>query len=325
MALGAAYVEGKAPGSQLAPGSNQGWSSAIGGAISISGANLGVATPDDAPAIFFHGDADTRVAYDDHAFGFSGVETCERARAGNLDCIFRTYPGVAHGVPTPEREPEIQAMTAHFLSCRVGAEPSFTDVDGRWVEQAAGFAERHELMTGFGDGSFRGEAGMSRAQAVRLLSRFAGSPEVAADHGLTDVPAWIDDAVRWAVDTGVMTGFGDDTFRPLDLLNRGQITRAMHRVAGSVPTAGLAGHGFSDVPAWVDAEVRWVATEREGQILAGSSIMTGFDDDTFRPLEPVTRAQAARALHRLAHPASAWSDALQVDPLDIACYRVGDP
>jgi hypothetical protein len=122
-----------------------------------------------------------------------------------------------------------------------------------------------------------------------------------------------------------MTGFDDGTFRPNDPLNRGQITRAMHRVSGSAPTDGLPVHRFTDVPAWVDDDVRWVAAEREGQVLAGSSIMTGFDDATFRPLDPVTRAQAARALHRLAQPASAWSDALQATPLPIACYRVGDP
>ena len=53
--------------------------------------------------------------------------------------------------------------------------------------------------------------------------------------------------------------------------------------------------------------------------------MTGFPDGTFRPNDRVDRAQVVRALRRLAHPASAWSAALQADPHPIACYRVGDP
>ena len=309
------------------PGSNQGWPSSASAAVSISGAGFGNATAEDPPAIFFHGDQDTRVQYDNGFSGFSAVETCDRARTAGLDCIFRTFPGVGHGVPGTEREPEIQAMTAHFLSCRPGAESSFTDVNGRWFEDGAGFAERHELATGFPDGSFRGEAGVTRAEAVRMLYRFAGRPPTdgLGPHGLSDVPLWVEDAVRWAVDEQIMTGFPNSTFRPRDPLSRGQMLRALHRVSGATPTGGLAPHGFSDVPAWIEGEVRWVALPREGQVLDGSSIMTGFPDGTFRDTEPVNRAQTVRALRRLAHPASAWSVTLQADPYPIACYRVGDP
>ncbi|MEL7210060.1 MAG: S-layer homology domain-containing protein, partial [Actinomycetota bacterium] len=212
-------------------------------------------------------------------------------------------------------------------SCRPGARPVFPDAVGRWFEQGAGFVDRHGIMEGFPDGTFRGDEGMSRAQAVRMLYRFSGSPVDGArpDHGLSDVPPWIEEAVRWAVAEGIMTGFPDGTFRPDEGLTRAQFTRAMHRVAGSTPTAGLAPHGFTDVPAWVEGEVRWVGLPRESQALAGSSIMTGFPDGTFGPNAFVTRAQAARALSRLAHPASAWSVTFQGTPLDIACYRVGDP
>ena len=153
--------------------------------------------------------------------------------AVGLDCVFRTFPGVGHDVPSTAREPEIVAMTAQFLSCRPGARSSFTDVNGRWFEDAAGFAERHELATGFPDGTFRGEARVTRAEAVRMLYRYAGSPPGALPaHGLTDVPAWVDGAVRWAVANQVMTGFPDATFRPDGSLTRGQMLRALHRVLG---------------------------------------------------------------------------------------------
>jgi hypothetical protein len=54
-------------------------------------------------------------------------------------------------------------------------------------------------------------------------------------HGLTDVPAWVEEAVRWAVRDPagaalpVMTGYPDATFRPDLAITRAAVTRALYR------------------------------------------------------------------------------------------------
>jgi hypothetical protein len=112
-------------------------------------------------------------------------------------------------------------------------------------------------------------------------------------HGLSDVPAWVDGAVRWLLDPcnepRYMEGYPDATFRPDASISRAQVIRALHRIAGE--PAPAQANTFPDVPTWVDPAVSW-AIEHE--------YMTGYRDGTFRPDASITRAEVARLLYRLA-------------------------
>lgn len=113
-------------------------------------------------------------------------------------------------------------------------------------------------------------------------------------HGFSDVALWMEDGVRW-ITSGVnqpplMVGFGDSTFRGTEDLSRGQAVRMLYRLAGE-PPGPFPAHGFSDVPAWIETPVRWAKA---------TNVMTGYPDSTFRPDDPVTRAQLTRMNHRAA-------------------------
>jgi hypothetical protein len=117
-------------------------------------------------------------------------------------------------------------------------------------------------------------------------------------HPFTDVAAWIDDAVDWIWFYGHASGYDDDTYRPANPLTRAQYVRMLYRLAGSPDVAGYPAHGLGDVPLWVADAVTWAAHDPDG----GGPLeapMVGFPDDTFRPNDEVTRAQAVRALYRL--------------------------
>jgi hypothetical protein len=105
-----------------------------------------------------------------------------------------------------------------------------------------------------------------------------------------DVPLWVDEQVGWLAYHDYMTGFADNTFRTGDPITRAQAARVLYRIAGEPDVTGLE-HDLTDVPAWVDAPVRW---------LVGNGHMTGFADDTFRAGDPITRGQAARVFYRIA-------------------------
>jgi hypothetical protein len=91
-----------------------------------------------------------------------------------------------------------------------------------WVEPAVRWAVANQYMTGYDDGSFGPTKSITRAQIVRLLYRLAGEPDVAAPHGLTGVPAWVEPAVRWAVAEGLVSGYPDGSFRPNVAIQRGR-------------------------------------------------------------------------------------------------------
>ena len=163
----------------------------------------------------------------------------------------------------------------------------FSDVPP-WVEDSVRWITAEGHAGGWADGTYRPNANISRAQVTNMLWKIAGSPTGHPAHGLDDVPAWVDPAVRWAVATGVVPAYPNARFRPNLAMPRRQVVLAAWRMAGS--PSGFPEHGMSDVPASINGAVRWAVT---------SDYMAGFADATFRPNDPITRAQVTRMLQRV--------------------------
>jgi hypothetical protein len=72
----------------------------------------------------------------------------------------------------------------------------------------------------------------------------------------------------------------------------------LYRIAGSpdVTDAGYD-HPFTDVAPWADDAVRWITHDPDGTGPL-EPIAAGYTDNTFRPNDPITRAQVARMLYR---------------------------
>ena len=173
-----------------------------------------------------------------------------------------------------------------------------------WVRDAVDWHWCRGFMTGYPDNTFRADLSITRAQLVRMLYREAGSPRVdeLPPHGLSDVPAWVERAVRWAKgNNNIMTGYPDGTFRPNQPITRGQTVRAVHRSNGSPDGPP---HPFSDVPAWLTDAVNWASWDSDGAG-PGVPIMTGYPDNTFRDTLDITRAQTTRLVCRANAPVGA--------------------
>ncbi len=143
------------------------------------------------------------------------------------------------------------------------------------------------------------EENATRGQmAVFLLRGIEGAgynPPAATGTVFSDVPtthvfaAWIEELA----DRGIAGGYADGTYRPDNTVSRAEMAilllRAKHG-PGYVPPAAT-GTAFSDVPAdfWAAA---WI------EQLVNEGIASGFPDGTYRPSDPVTRAQMAVLLVR---------------------------
>ena len=183
------------------------------------------------------------------------------------------------------------------LSTAANATHAYGDVPA-WVDPAVSWADANDYLTGHPDDTFRPGEPMTRAQTARYVYRTEGSPSVSGlpAHGFSDVPNWVEDAVRWLTAEGLVAGYPDDTFRPDLPMTRSQTVRLVHRLAGE--PAGAMAHGFGDVPAWVDEAVTWATDDPPG---SPAPLISGYPDDTFRPGLALTRAQSARLLFRFKH------------------------
>ena len=135
------------------------------------------------------------------------------------------------------------------------------------------------------------------------------------DTGFSDVDAddWFAASAVYVRDNGIMNGTSATTFDPNGTTSRGQIAAILYRAAGSPAVSG--GTDFSDVAetAYYASAIRWASA---------SGVVTGYDDGTFRPNDPITRQQMAAILWRCAGSPAAESGTDYADESAIAAYAV---
>ncbi|HUU54125.1 MAG TPA: S8 family serine peptidase [Armatimonadota bacterium] len=123
----------------------------------------------------------------------------------------------------------------------------------------------------------------------------------------TDVSAsfWAWRHIEAAVASNVVRGYGDGTYQPLCTVTRDQmavyIARALAGGDENVPD-GPATASFSDVPntgyGEDETEPYWAYKYVEYCAHPDQDVVKGYDDDTYRPLEPVNRGQMATYIGR---------------------------
>ncbi|MED9781487.1 MAG: S-layer homology domain-containing protein [Peptococcaceae bacterium] len=147
-------------------------------------------------------------------------------------------------------------------------------------------------LTANGDGTF--SFTMPSAD-VKISATFAEDPDwTEPEEPSTDVSdlfldvaanAWYKDAVQYAYDNGLMTGVSDTEFAPEATTTRAMIVSILARLEG-VTSAEAA--GFADVnDEWYATAVNWAANV---------GVVNGYEDNTFRPNQPITREQLAAIL-----------------------------
>lgn len=135
-----------------------------------------------------------------------------------------------------------------------------------------------------------------------------GPVERAAASRFTDVPAGAGFAteIEWVASEGISTGWPDNTFRPLEPVQRNAMAAFLYRLAGSPDFVAPDRSPFTDIAPGDDfyLEMTW---------LADMSIATGWPDGTFRPMATITRDAMAAFMYRLArnNPISFTDPSLQ--------------
>ncbi|NLL19595.1 MAG: S8 family serine peptidase, partial [Clostridia bacterium] len=195
----------------------------------------------------------------------------------------------------------VKTITAILLALILLANTSFpvfafTDVEQHWAKHDITLLTAKGLTGGYSDGSFRPERGLTRAELARLLISALNMDESAwaleaSSQLFRDVPSnhWARVYVQLAWEMGLVAGYKDGTFRPDQVVNRAEMAAILLRALGY-------NHGKGDVtfadelPSWAEESI--LQTAQLG-------LISGYEDGTFRPLEPVTRSQAVVFINRL--------------------------
>ena len=176
----------------------------------------------------------------------------------------------------------------------------FQDVrNGDWFYDSAKYVYGHGLMTGLNDTTFGPGEPLARAQLAVILYRLSGSPEVTYEDIFPDVPdgQWYTDAVIWAQEKGIVTGYSDSgTFKPGNNINRQEITTMMYRYA---KYQGYSLEGGADYSSYPDAANVQEFAKDSMSWAVGNGIVTGKENPTrLDPLGNTARAECATIMMR---------------------------
>lgn len=218
--------------------------------------------------------------------------------------------GILWGISDGERNAQYDALLRYISARNVWLEKTFAswsaetftplahyaDVrEGEWYYEEVTKATDYGILNGMANGIFSPNGDTTRAQAAKVLYALSGSQETAYSPVFTDVTsdAWYTPAVMWASKNQIVLGHEDHTFRPEDPVTRQDFIVMVYRRLGS-PSAGTDTlKGFADSTA--------VASyARQALIWAiNAGLLRGYEDNTIRPENRITRAELAALTVRL--------------------------
>lgn len=226
-------------------------------------------------------------------------------------------------VSIPQGSTGDRQYTAHWRKCEL---LGYTDLDlGEWYHDALDYVVSKGWMHGISDTEFAPMDTLDRASMVTVLYRISGAGETASPEEkaqwLADVRhledvisgAWYEEAVAWAVASGVTNGTSATTFEPDRSIDRQQFVVMLYkyftRYAG-----GLGGQG-ADLSSFVDGSAvsDWAMEGVQWAVSAG--LLTGKPAGDKLALDPqgeTTRVEAAALLQRF----DLWMEAGPVHWID---------
>lgn len=186
--------------------------------------------------------------------------------------------------------------TKSFEFTTEGGEPAeepdtsvqFNDIDGHWA--AANIKEMVALgaISGYPDGRFAPDQSISRAEFVTVLVN-AFQLESVVEKSFTDTENhWAKAAIATAYNYDIINGYSDSSFGPDDPITREQMAVMIIKAAKLAATGETAGFVDSNqISPWA---VGAVNTAYYNQL------MSGYPDQTFRPANHASRAEAVSVI-----------------------------
>ncbi len=170
-----------------------------------------------------------------------------------------------------------------------------TDIEEHWAESAITEAINRELVDAiiYKDGTFKPNQAITRAEFVALLVKTAKIETSEGDRVFDDIIGhWAQEHIIAATEEGIIQGHDEKTFGPDESLTREQMAVIIARTAkwqddGTVFAIFLDADQISE---WAKGAV--------GAAVANKAV-EGYEDNTFRPKNNITRAEAVTVMLRV--------------------------
>lgn len=152
------------------------------------------------------------------------------------------------------------------------------------------------IVSGYPDGNFYPENGITRAELVKMIVTLYGSelPDSGANTVYTDVDAdeWYSRYIVAATDAGIVNGIGEDTFGPDLPVTRQEAVTMIYRLAVKM---NLSFAKVNEV-SFADADMIDDYAREAVDVLSAAGVIGGIDG-RFAPHEATNRGQCAKIIN----------------------------
>jgi len=167
------------------------------------------------------------------------------------------------------------------------------DASGHWAHDCIKTLLEHGVISGYSDGTIRPDEPITRAETTVLirnaLQLISGQ---GALHYRDALPSWARDAIQATSARKIFVGYPDGTFRANQNITREEMTVVLIK-AFNIKLDGDISLPFRDraqIGKWAEEYVE-AAVQHE--------IVVGYPDNTFRPKQAITRAEAFTIICKL--------------------------
>ena len=154
------------------------------------------------------------------------------------------------------------------------------------------YQDHTAYVSGYGDGTFRPERKVTRAEVVSILYSLLSDSvqDAASETSFSDVgDHWAREKIQKVSGLGLVSGYPDGTFRPNRTITRGEFCAILSKLYSDDASEGSG--NFRDV------EGHWASPYVRKAFAHG--LISGFPDGSFRPNEPLTRAQIVTIMNQV--------------------------
>jgi len=189
----------------------------------------------------------------------------------------------------------IRPNTAASAYPQAESTAAFSDIGNvTWAEESIEYLGKKGVISGKGDGKYYPNDLVTREELVKIIVE---AFDVMADGNVdfSDVAkdSWSYSYIAKAYNAGIINGVGENAFSPKSNITRQDMAVIIYRVAKERGITGATRSGFND-----NADIADYAKDAVG-VLYNAGIINGTGNNKYSPLDPVTRAQAAKVVYEL--------------------------
>ncbi len=171
----------------------------------------------------------------------------------------------------------------------------FADVSGNHTySEAIKFLKENKVVQGYGDGTFKPDNTLNRAEALKLILEANEIQTSEQEHPFPDIEkgTWFMKYVSTAFKRSIVKGYGDGNFKPGNTVSRAEFIKMAIATRGFEPTTDFTSDPYDDVKKdlWYAKYFHFAKTHSLLRLKKGGFMV---------PNNPITRGEAADVIYKL--------------------------